>query len=713
MKTIKLPGIILAIFAIALLASIYLPAGANAASSTIVINEVLHNPSGTEIQGEWIELYNRSSSTVDMTNWVLTDLDTSTTGRGTSFYNDGVFIFPPINVPPGGYVVVRVGRGTDDLGYFNNDYYYNFSAGDYSATLYWGRSSGGLNNSGEQIVLLSPIDNVLPVYDDTTNYIRGEVVDFLTHGGMASSGNNNIAIDADANGTIDADEYPGGTDFTNIESERSHEPGTNGNDEAIALDPNGDDQDGSSTWNDLAVNADTPGETNDSTIDYTSNPIYENSTGLVINEVTYNQAGDDEWLNEDDELIELYNPTNGYIHMANWTLTDLKTSTSGGNHDTYTYNYHSHVFVFPGLLVPPGGIVVLSVGGERVLSDLSFAGDNSVTINWGRDRCILNDSGDEVVLLSPINQSSPVYNDTTDTITGTILDVFIYNSIAANDGNDIIVDSNGDTDGDDPGEHAVGGVLNNHSTAFSGSFTAGDNESIALHHNAEDMDDDSVWTLETTVIYTSTTQQTANRPVSGDSITFYGDGITTGSRNDQPVSNVSSTNEVADLTGDPDVFAVGDRISYTITLSNSGDKSDGIHMEMDMPQGTTYMSSTASTGSISFSGNTVTWDGEVPFDNPTVLTIYADINENVAESGIISSQAEVTFDGWGNGTLNSTSLSDDPGTSEEDDPTTLRVTSGLPETGQNIVLLTILGAIVLTGTCILTKRKHLVCRHVR
>ncbi|MCD4811767.1 lamin tail domain-containing protein [bacterium] len=675
MKICCPPKIFLVLFFIPLtLLCVLRPIPLQAASTSIVINEIVGNPSGSEPLNEWIELYNSSSNEVNMADWILTDLDTSASGRGTSLYHDGVFIFPPLIVPPGGYVLVSVGAHANGQGYYNNDYHFDFASGDYTSTLYWGRTSGGLNNAGEQIVLLEPIDGILPIYDDTNNYIRGTLVDFVTYGGMASSGNNNIAIDANANGVIDGDEYPGGTDFTNIQSERAHEPGTNSDDSSIALDPNGDDQDGSSDWQDITAGFATPGTSNDGSTGPSSNTLYEEQSGLIINEIVYNQAGGDAWLNEDDEQIELYNPTTEPIYIGNWAITDLKTATSGGNHDTYDYNYHDHVFIFPGLLVPPQGFVVLNLGLERPQSDWSFEGDNMVTIYWGRDRCILNDDGDEVVLLSPIDYTTPVYNDTTNVLRGNILDVVIYNSIGSNDGNDIIIDSNGDNDGDDPGEHAAGGFLNNHTAAtHTGTSLTGDEESIALHHNGEDSDSDSFWSVETLSTYLSTTQQSATRPVSGDIFTFYGDGISIGARNDQPISIITVANTAIDQTGDVNVHEIGDRIQYTITLENSGDKEDGISFEIDTPSRTTYVSSSATSGVLTMNGDTLNWTGLVPRTNPVTLYMYVDIASDDSHSGVVSSQGIASFDGQGNNTQNTTSLSDDPDTPDQDDATVLGV----------------------------------------
>lgn len=43
-------------------------------SNAIIINEILGDPAGSETTGEWIELYNNSKNTVDLSGWIISDL---------------------------------------------------------------------------------------------------------------------------------------------------------------------------------------------------------------------------------------------------------------------------------------------------------------------------------------------------------------------------------------------------------------------------------------------------------------------------------------------------------------------------------------------------------------------------------------------------------------------------------------------------------------
>ncbi|MFQ6059872.1 MAG: lamin tail domain-containing protein, partial [Thermoplasmata archaeon] len=96
---------------------------------TIVLNEILYNPRGPEVQGEWIELFN-SGDSVDIRDWTLTDQDS------------WAFQFPSLAVPQECYVVLHVGTGIPDS---------DFS--DCVAHLYANGSTPRLNNDGDDLLL--------------------------------------------------------------------------------------------------------------------------------------------------------------------------------------------------------------------------------------------------------------------------------------------------------------------------------------------------------------------------------------------------------------------------------------------------------------------------------------------------------------------------------------------------------------------------------
>ena len=111
----------------------------------IVINEINYNSSGSFETGDWIELYNRSNATIDMSNWIFSDSDTS-----------HEFIFPNGTIlEPDQYLVL-----------IENDSV--FTSRFPTVTNYIGEIGFGLNGSGEFMKLVNEeaqlIDSL--TYDD-------------------------------------------------------------------------------------------------------------------------------------------------------------------------------------------------------------------------------------------------------------------------------------------------------------------------------------------------------------------------------------------------------------------------------------------------------------------------------------------------------------------------------------------------------------------
>ncbi|MFQ5911387.1 MAG: lamin tail domain-containing protein, partial [Thermoplasmata archaeon] len=68
----------------------------------LIINEVMYDPLGDEVDGEWVEILAVEGKT-NLENWTLTDLD------------GHLFTLPPLFVPVQTYVLVRVGKGIHEL----------------------------------------------------------------------------------------------------------------------------------------------------------------------------------------------------------------------------------------------------------------------------------------------------------------------------------------------------------------------------------------------------------------------------------------------------------------------------------------------------------------------------------------------------------------------------------------------------------------------
>jgi hypothetical protein len=106
--------------------------------STVVFNEIMYNPAGSNEQLEWIELYNQMAVDVDMSNWSL---------------QGGVdYTFPPHTVVPGGGYVV-IAKSPAELA----------AASGVAGAL--GPFEGQLANGGEELQLVNHNARVMDVVD--------------------------------------------------------------------------------------------------------------------------------------------------------------------------------------------------------------------------------------------------------------------------------------------------------------------------------------------------------------------------------------------------------------------------------------------------------------------------------------------------------------------------------------------------------------------
>ncbi|UCD91831.1 MAG: lamin tail domain-containing protein [Methanobacteriota archaeon] len=117
---------------------------------TIVLNEVVYNPRGPEVEGEWIELFNGGDS-VNLQDWSITDQD------------NWFFQFPSLAVPQECYVVLHIGTGIPDSDF-----------GDHVAHLYANKTTPRLNNNGDDLLLRDSRD----VAVDFFSYGSGSGLDY-------------------------------------------------------------------------------------------------------------------------------------------------------------------------------------------------------------------------------------------------------------------------------------------------------------------------------------------------------------------------------------------------------------------------------------------------------------------------------------------------------------------------------------------------------
>ena len=149
---------------------------------------------------------------------------------------------------------------------------------------------------------------------------------------------------------------------------------------------------------------------------------------------------------------------------------------------------------------------------------------------------------------------------------------------------------------------------------------------------------------------------------------------------------VKATKTWQDLNGD--TLQPGDRIKYTITLSNIGNVSlpdnPGYEFEDPIPDNTSFVPGSiyCSSGTCTYLGdeNKIVWSGSLPKESSVLITYEVDVYSNLTNTSIISNQGILYWDKDEDGTNEATELTDDPsmddgidqdgdGETWDDDPT--------------------------------------------
>ncbi|UCE38180.1 MAG: lamin tail domain-containing protein [Thermoplasmata archaeon] len=382
---------------------------ADGGSIDVVINEIMHDPLGIEVDEEYIELYNNGSTTVNLENWTLTDQD----GPGYDF------TFPNIDFPPMTYMILHTGEGLNDT---------DFSDG--VAHFYLWKTSG----------IWGPYEDDVLLKNDT-----GIGIDYVAYGDeglvdpppadLTWSGSNPSAVEGDSislhpNGYDSdsglswerSDPTPGRTNAHLYDDppeimEVRHTPLNPTTSEGVTIITNVSDDyyletvtlmynvDGSGytslpmIFESMNYSVQLPAQTEGTIVEYyilAIDDAQQNSTtqvhsfahsdlpiSVVINEFLPDPESDwncDGYFDSDDEWIELYNPGDLVVNIGGWKIDDALGSV--GSSDPFT--------------IPQG----ISIGPREFL------------VFYGNDTGILlNNNGDNVTLLNE---------------TDTIIDVHTY-----------------------------------------------------------------------------------------------------------------------------------------------------------------------------------------------------------------------------------------------------------------------------------------------
>ena len=130
-------------------------------------------------------------------------------------------------------------------------------------------------------------------------------------------------------------------------------------------------------------------------------------------------------------------------------------------------------------------------------------------------------------------------------------------------------------------------------------------------------------------------------------------------------------------TGNP---AAGQNITYTVTLTNSGCAAQGDNPGNEftdtLPATLTLVSANSSSGTITTAGNTVNWNGAIPAGGTVTITIVATIVNGTPTGTTINNQGTISYDANGDGTNDTTTVTDNPATPAGGDPTPIVVAGG-------------------------------------
>jgi len=124
--------------------SFALPVNINKA---IEVSEIMYDPAISESGGEWIELYNGTGNTVDLTSLIVSD------DGGTTFdsISQRAGFSDITNIPTGSFFVITEKDGTISFSDIYND-----------SSIFAGVTSSSMSllNSGEEIVIIDTVDGI-------------------------------------------------------------------------------------------------------------------------------------------------------------------------------------------------------------------------------------------------------------------------------------------------------------------------------------------------------------------------------------------------------------------------------------------------------------------------------------------------------------------------------------------------------------------------
>ena len=315
----------------------------------LLISEVLYDPVGSEPNAEWIEIYNATSATIDLSGFKIGDEETQGDSEGTYRFPDAATIAP-------GETILIANKAADfESAYgFQPDFELNESdpaVPDMLKYTPWSSGSMSLSNSGDEVLLLDYGDNVV----DTVSW-----------------GTSNWAFDPPAASVAEG--------------------------HSLERVPAYLDTDSAQDWRDQPNP--TPGGVDISTPTPSPTPTLTPTPFggvLLISEVLYDPAAPE----PANEWIEIYNPTADTLDLSGFKIGDEELQ--GGSEGMLQFP--------PGASIGPGQVLVIARDAGTFLAAYGFDPDYEMQDSgsavpdmlvytlWGGSNVSLSNTGDEVLLL--------------------------------------------------------------------------------------------------------------------------------------------------------------------------------------------------------------------------------------------------------------------------------------------------------------------------
>jgi len=365
--------------------------------------------------------------------------------------------------------------------------------------------------------------------------------------------------------------------------------------------------------------------------------------------------------------------------IAGATITPALTVLildGGNNLTTSTANVTLSIGTNPGAGTLSGTTTVAAVNGTATFSDLSIdkigSGYTLTAVSAG----LVNTTS------IPFNITSPASISGTKTVSGgfTPGSTVTYTIVLSNGSSSTQLDNPGNEFSD----VLPSGLTLVSASATSGTATTGAN---TVSWNGSIAGGGSVTITITATINnvpggtTISNQGTINYDADGNGTneaTSVTDDPSVGGASDATSFTVTSPANVSGTKTKAGGTTPGSTVTYTVVLSNGNSftqlDNPGNEFIDVLPSSLTLVSASATSGTATTGGNTVSWNGSIAGGGSVTITINATIN-NVPGGTTVSNQGTIRYDADGNGTNEATSVTDDPSVGGASDPTSFTVTS--------------------------------------